>query len=107
MNMPQVYRKTLSGSGTTINNGANPGAIAPPADRDNSGKDLAVEFNGISLTQPNGGLYQFTTDHTVGGGGYLIETHPAFANLNNWRGSDYVLQQLNNDPDVIFKTSGG
>ncbi len=69
--------KTLSGSGTTINNGANPGAIAPPADRDNSGKDLAVEFNGISLTQPNGGLYQFTTDHTVGGGGYLIETHPA------------------------------
>ncbi|OMK91138.1 hemagglutinin [Yersinia pestis subsp. microtus bv. Caucasica] len=98
--------KTLSGSGTTINNGANPGAIAPPADRDNSGKDLAVEFNGISLTQPNGGLYQFTTDHTVGGGGYLIETHPAFANLNNWRGSDYVLQQLNNDPDVIFKRLG-
>lgn len=59
-----------------------------------------------SLTQPNGGLYQFTTDHTVGGGGYLIETHPAFANLNNWRGSDYVLQQLNNDPDVIFKRLG-
>ncbi|QKJ01552.1 hemagglutinin repeat-containing protein [Yersinia mollaretii] len=97
--------QTISGSGATINNGANPGTIAPPNDRDNSGKDLAVEFNGISLTQPNGGLYQFNTDYTVSGG-YLIETHPAFANLNNWRGSDYVLQQLNSDPDVIFKRLG-
>ncbi|CQI94592.1 hemagglutinin repeat-containing protein [Yersinia frederiksenii] len=130
--------KTLSGSGTTINNGANPGAIAPPSGRDHTGKDLAVEFNGISLTLPNGGLYQLNTDkghyapdpegklsfdsiNTPSAnvdrtgltapdrgvsGGYLVETNPAFANLNNWRGSDYVLQQLNNDPDVIFKRLG-
>ncbi|WP_145546457.1 hemagglutinin repeat-containing protein [Yersinia intermedia] len=130
--------KTLSGSGTTINNGANPGAIAPPSGRDHTGKDLAVEFNGISLTLPNGGLYQLNTDKghyapdpegklsfdsintpsanvdrtgltapdRAVSGGYLVETNPAFANLNNWRGSDYVLQQLNNDPDVIFKRLG-
>ncbi|MGM7905483.1 hemagglutinin repeat-containing protein [Yersinia enterocolitica] len=100
-----ITAQTLSGSGTTINNGANPGAIAPPQSSDNSGKDLAIEFNGISLTQPNGGLYKFNTDYTVSGG-YLIETNPAFANLNNWRGSDYVLQQLNSNPDVIFKRLG-
>ncbi|WP_032912299.1 hemagglutinin repeat-containing protein, partial [Yersinia frederiksenii] len=97
--------QTVSGSGTTINNGANPGAIAPPQGSNNSGKDLAIEFNGISLTPPNGGLYQFSTDYTVNSQ-YLIETNPAFANLNNWRGSDYVLQQLNNDPNVIFKRLG-
>ncbi|MFW5393237.1 filamentous hemagglutinin N-terminal domain-containing protein, partial [Yersinia sp. 2544 StPb PI] len=45
-----ITAQTLSGSGTTINNGANPGAIAPPQSSDNSGKDLAIEFNGISLT---------------------------------------------------------
>ncbi|CNE86259.1 hemagglutinin repeat-containing protein [Yersinia frederiksenii] len=97
--------QTVSGSGTTINNGANPGAIAPPNGNNNSGKDLAIEFNGISLTPPNGGLYQFSTDYTVNSQ-YLIETNPAFANLNSWRGSDYVLQQLNNDPNVIFKRLG-
>ncbi|WP_315850520.1 hemagglutinin repeat-containing protein [Yersinia aldovae] len=130
--------KTVSGSGTIIHNGANPGAIAPPSGNDSTGKDIAVEFNGISLTLPSGGLYQLNTDQghyaanpagelsldsiktpstTVDRtglsaperavrGGYLVETHPAFANLNNWRGSDYVLQQLNNDPDVIFKRLG-
>ncbi|WP_392432438.1 hemagglutinin repeat-containing protein [Yersinia sp. HM-2024] len=100
-----ITAQTLSGSGTTINNGANPGAIAPPQGSNNSGKDLAIEFNGISLTPPNGGLYQFSTDYTVNSQ-YLIETNPAFANLNSWRGSDYVLQQLNNDPNVIFKRLG-
>ncbi|EKN6009049.1 hemagglutinin repeat-containing protein, partial [Yersinia enterocolitica] len=39
-------------------------------------------------------------------GGYLIETNPAFANLNNWKGSDYYLQQLNNDPSFIHKRLG-
>ncbi|WP_186373803.1 hemagglutinin repeat-containing protein [Yersinia rohdei] len=97
--------KTISGSGTTINNGANPGAVAPPAGSATSGKNISVEFNGLSLTPPNGGLYHLNTDYTVQGG-YLVETHPAFANLNNWRGSDYVLQQLNNDPNVIFKRLG-
>ncbi|OWF81453.1 hypothetical protein B4900_03155 [Yersinia rohdei] len=70
-----------------------------------SGKNISVEFNGLSLTPPNGGLDHLNTDYTVQGG-YLVETHPAFANLNNWRGSDYVLQQLNNDPNVIFKRLG-
>ncbi|CNG74210.1 hemagglutinin repeat-containing protein [Yersinia frederiksenii] len=130
--------KTLSGSGTTINNGATPGTVAPPSGSDSTGKSIAIEFNGISLTLPSGGLYHLNTDkgnyapdpdgtltldslntpstnvdrsgltapERAVSGGYLVETHPAFANLNNWRGSDYVLQQLNNDPDVIFKRLG-
>ncbi|MDA5474357.1 hemagglutinin repeat-containing protein [Yersinia kristensenii] len=130
--------KTISGSGTIIHNGANPGAIAPPSGSDSTGKNIAIEFNGISLTLPSGGLYKLNTDNgqyapdpdgelSLDGinnpstnvdrtdlaapdravsGGYLVETHPAFANLNNWRGSDYVLQQLNHDPDVIFKRLG-
>lgn len=130
--------KTISGSGTTINNGANSGAISPPNNRDNIGKEIAVEFNGISLTLPSGGLYQLSTDKghyapnpegdlSLGSitnpstnldrtgltapdravsGGYLIETNPAFANLNNWKGSDYYLQQLNSDPSFIHKRLG-
>ncbi|AIN17704.1 hypothetical protein CH54_1917 [Yersinia rochesterensis] len=133
-----ITAKTLSGSGTIIHNGANPGAIAPPSGSDSTGKNIAIEFNGISLTLPSGGLYQLNTDQgqyapdpdgelsleainnpsanvdrsglsapdRAVSGGYLVETHPAFANLNNWRGSDYVLQQLNNNPDVIFKRLG-
>ncbi|EPX9372607.1 hemagglutinin repeat-containing protein [Yersinia ruckeri] len=197
--------KTLTGSGTVINNGANPGSIASPASRDSTGKNITVEFNGVSLTLPSGGLYRLNTDkgdyapepdgglsfanvntpstldstgkrfdsqqttavsltpstgelqqvNAVGGkyepdpegalsfaslsspsfvdstgqqlnsnqsqglnrsnlsmpnravgGGYLIETNPAFANLNHWKGSDAYLQTLNNDPSLIHKRLG-
>lgn len=147
-----ITAKTISGSGTTINNGVNLGSIAPPSDRNSTGKNIAVEFNGISLTLPSGGLFQLNTDkgqyaaspegalsfdhinHPTSldstgqsldanqpddlnrsglavptravSSSYLVETNPAFANLNNWRGSDYVLQQLNNDPSVIHKRLG-
>ncbi|OVZ85479.1 adhesin, partial [Yersinia frederiksenii] len=133
-----ITAKTISGSGATIHNGANPGSISAPTD---IGKNISVEFNGISLTLPSGGLYQLNTDKghytpipdgelSLGNinnssavdpsldraglatpsravsGGYLVETNPAFANLNNWKGSDYILQQLNNDPAVIHKRLG-
>ncbi|MDN0128018.1 hemagglutinin repeat-containing protein [Yersinia massiliensis] len=131
--------KTISGSGTTISNGANPGTVAPPTERDSSGKNIALEFNGISLALPSGGLYQLSAgnntptagdklsldsinhlppldpnvdrasltppDRTVSTG-YLIETNPAFADLNNWKGSDYFLQQVNSDPALIHKRLG-
>ncbi|MHA3288227.1 S-layer family protein, partial [Yersinia pseudotuberculosis] len=57
-----ITAKTLTGSGTVINNtvinntvinnGTAPGAIVAPRDRDSTGKNIAVEFNGISLTLP-------------------------------------------------------
>ncbi|WP_145579321.1 hemagglutinin repeat-containing protein [Yersinia massiliensis] len=131
--------KTISGSGTTISNGANPGTVAPPTERDSSGKNIALEFNGISLALPSGGLYQLSAgnntptagdklsldsinhlppldpnvdragltppDRTVNTG-YLIETNPAFADLNHWKGSDYFLQQVNSDPALIHKRLG-
>ncbi|BFI48056.1 contact-dependent inhibition toxin CdiA [Yersinia pseudotuberculosis] len=152
-----ITAKTLTGSGTVINNtvinnGAAPGAIVAPRDRDSTGKNIAVEFNGISLTLPRSGLYQLKTDkgdyapgpeaalslanisppssldatgqrgvpppsddlNRTGlvtpdravSGGYLVETHPAFASLNNWKGSDLYLQQLSSDPSVIHKRLG-
>ncbi len=152
-----ITAKTLTGSGTVINNtvinnGAAPGAIVAPRDRDSTGKNIAVEFNGISLTLPRSGLYQLKTDkgdYAPGpeaalslanisppssldatgqrgvpppsddlnrtslvtpdravSGGYLVETHPAFASLNNWKGSDLYLQQLSSDPSVIHKRLG-
>ncbi|WP_391592311.1 two-partner secretion domain-containing protein [Yersinia massiliensis] len=131
--------KTISGSGTTISNGATPGTVAPPTERDSTGKNIALEFNGISLALPSGGLYQLSAgnntpisgdklslddinhspsldpnvdragltppDRTVSTG-YLIETNPAFADLNNWKGSDYFLQQVNSDPALIHKRLG-
>ncbi len=152
-----IMAKTLTGSGTVINNtvinnGAAPGAIVAPRDRDSTGKNIAVEFNGIALTLPRSGLYQLKTDkgdyapgpeaalslanisppssldatgprgvpppsddlNRTGlvtpdravSGGYLVETHPAFASLNNWKGSDLYLQQLSSDPSVIHKRLG-
>ncbi|OML13384.1 adhesin [Yersinia pestis subsp. microtus bv. Altaica] len=152
-----ITAKTLTGSGTVINNtvinnGAAPGAIVAPRDRDSTGKNIAVEFNGIALTLPRSGLYQLKTDkgdyapgpeaalslanisppssldatgqrgvpppsddlNRTGlvtpdravSGGYLVETHPAFASLNNWKGSDLYLQQLSSDPSVIHKRLG-
>ncbi|NWN37813.1 contact-dependent inhibition toxin CdiA [Yersinia pestis] len=152
-----ITAKTLTGSGTVINNtvinnGTAPGAIVAPRDRDSTGKNIAVEFNGIALTLPRSGLYQLKTDkgdyapgpeaalslanisppssldatgprgvpppsddlNRTGlvtpdravSGGYLVETHPAFASLNNWKGSDLYLQQLSSDPSVIHKRLG-
>ncbi|KPD62017.1 hemagglutinin, partial [Yersinia pestis subsp. microtus bv. Caucasica] len=62
-----ITAKTLTGSGTVINNtvinnGTAPGAIVAPRDRDSTGKNIAVEFNGIALTLPRSGLYQLKTD---------------------------------------------
>ncbi|WON78255.1 hemagglutinin repeat-containing protein [Serratia sp. UGAL515B_01] len=96
---------TISGSGVTLNNGATPGTVAPPSVRDNTGKAFSVEFNGLSLTPPSGGLYRFSVDPSVNSH-YLIETNPAFANLNQWRGSDTVLAQLSTDPNRILKRLG-
>ncbi|MBE7755329.1 S-layer family protein, partial [Yersinia pestis] len=61
-----ITAKTLTGSGTVINNtvinnGTAPGAIVAPRDRDSTGKNIAVEFNGIALTLPRSGLYQLKT----------------------------------------------
>ena len=37
---------------------------------------------------------------------YLLETRPQFANLENWTSSDYLFQQLGNDPALTQKRLG-
>lgn len=37
---------------------------------------------------------------------YLLETRPQFANRENWASSDYLLQQLGNDPALTQKRLG-
>ncbi|HEI6967675.1 TPA: hypothetical protein SK282_004368, partial [Yersinia enterocolitica] len=48
MTAGSLTAKTISGSGTTISNCTNPGTVAPPTERDSNGKNIALEFNGIS-----------------------------------------------------------
>ncbi|HEX7636691.1 MAG TPA: hypothetical protein VF427_15630 [Noviherbaspirillum sp.] len=60
-------------------------------------------LNTPSTTLPNSALY---LTHTEPGPGHLIETDPRFTQYKNWLSSDYMLQQLNNDPARTLKRLG-
>ncbi|TJZ64609.1 filamentous hemagglutinin N-terminal domain-containing protein, partial [Chitiniphilus eburneus] len=56
-----------------------------------------------TLTLPTNQLYQ---THLEPGHAYLIETDPRFLGGKAWLSSDALLQQLNTDPDRVFKRLG-
>uniref|UniRef100_UPI00037BA091 hemagglutinin repeat-containing protein n=2 Tax=Chitiniphilus shinanonensis TaxID=553088 RepID=UPI00037BA091 len=56
-----------------------------------------------TLTLPTNQLYQ---THVEPGHPYLIETDPRFLGGKAWLSSDALLQQLNTDPDRVFKRLG-
>ncbi len=51
---------------------------------------------------PNNSLYHINPQP----GGYLVETDPKFTNNKRWLGSDYMLQQLQLDPQQAQKRIG-
>lgn len=56
-----------------------------------------------NLRVPNNSLFVL---HTQPGASYLVETDPRFTNHKAFLGSDYMLQQLNRDPERNLKRYG-
>ncbi|BBF85945.1 putative large exoprotein [Aquitalea magnusonii] len=72
------------------------GATAGQADPGDALANLLVKL-------PNNGLF---TQTSYPGAHYLIETDPRFTQYSNFISSDYMLQQLGFDPNVIQKRLG-
>lgn len=60
-------------------------------------------MNGLNLSIPNSGLYSPPKNSASP---YLVETHSAFAALNQWQGSNYYFEKLNVDQEYIQKRLG-
>jgi filamentous hemagglutinin len=61
----------------------------------------------VRTSTPNASIPTASLFAVHGGpGGYLIETDPRFANYRNWLGSDYLLDKLGLDPDLLQKRLG-
>ncbi|QLG88024.1 hemagglutinin repeat-containing protein [Chitinibacter bivalviorum] len=57
----------------------------------------------VAFGLPNNSLFK---TNTKPGSHYLVETDPRFAGYKNWRSSDYMLKELQLDPDLIQKRLG-
>ena len=62
-----------------------------------------VRTTGSSLQIPNASLYKVSSAPSSR---YLVETDPRFASYREWTGSDYLLNQVRNDPSVTQKRLG-
>ncbi|MDO8070848.1 hemagglutinin repeat-containing protein [Janthinobacterium sp. SUN176] len=62
-----------------------------------------VRTTGSSLQIPNASLYKVSSAPSSR---YLVETDPRFASYREWTGSDYLLNQVKNDPSVTQKRLG-
>ena len=61
-----------------------------------------VSLNNATVTLPNSSLYTTHPDNK----GWLVETDPQFADYRRWLGSDYMLKQLQLDPNYLHKRLG-
>jgi filamentous hemagglutinin len=63
---------------------------------------MVVRTSAPNTRVPNASLFNLRG----GVGGYLIETDPRFASYRNWLSSDYLLNNLGQDPNNILKRLG-
>ncbi len=77
--------------------------VVPAARSNASGPATVVRTGGINTTVPNNSLFALTPNSAAH---YLVETDPAFANYQNWLGSDYLLSALSIDPARVQKRLG-
>ena len=61
-----------------------------------------VSLNNATVTLPNSSLYTTHPDNK----GWLVETDPQFTDYRRWLGSDYMLKQLQLDPNYLHKRLG-
>lgn len=62
-----------------------------------------VRTGAPSIQLPNASIHQFNPGSSSH---YLIETDPRFTNQRQWMGSDYMMSQLQFDPEVTQKRLG-
>lgn len=80
------------GAGTTTGHEQSDGAGNPIVARATAGNLLS------NLTLPAGGLFHV---NRAPGAAYLIETHPAFTNRQQWLSSDYYFSQMSVNPGQV------
>ncbi|CAM2143151.1 filamentous hemagglutinin [Pararobbsia alpina] len=80
------------GAGTTTGHEQSDGAGNPIVARATAGNLLS------NLTLPAGGLFHV---NRAPGAAYLVETHPAFTNRQQWLSSDYYFSQMSVNPGQI------
>jgi len=108
-------------AGIAVNTASNGGAAAGKAQGAGVPAVAAVgRIAQVALTNPSGGAQivrttspttrvpdaSLFTINRASTASYLIETDPRFANYRNWLGSDYMLGQLQLDPNVTQKRLG-
>jgi filamentous hemagglutinin len=91
---------TLSATGATINNVAG-GGMSGAASITQSKASAATYLS--NLTVPQNGLY---TVNTAPSAQYLVNTNPAFTNLNQFLSSNYYFQLMGVNPSQIQKRLG-
>ncbi|VEI44947.1 heme utilization or adhesion protein [Actinobacillus equuli] len=62
---------------------------------------VKTHLNKVSL--PQASLYKINPEAPKG---YLVETDPKFTNQKQWLSSDYMLEQLRDKQDNIYKRLG-
>ncbi|WP_341887202.1 hemagglutinin repeat-containing protein [Variovorax sp. YR752] len=100
------------GTGTPVNasgtaSGGATGPIVHPIFEvrlaESSGSTQVVRATLPNLTVPSASLFR---THAEASSHYLIETDPRFANQRNWLSSDYLLNNLGQDPNNTLKRLG-
>ncbi|HYG05625.1 MAG TPA: filamentous hemagglutinin N-terminal domain-containing protein, partial [Stenotrophomonas sp.] len=66
------------------------------------GSAQTIASGQVSTQWPGNSLFKAAAN----GNGYLVETDPAFANFQQWLGSDYLLRQLGQNGDTVHKRLG-
>ncbi|WP_289887040.1 hemagglutinin repeat-containing protein [Janthinobacterium sp. SUN118] len=93
-----AHAGAASGMGQVRMNGITQVKLGNPSTR-----AQVVRTTGSTLQVPNASLYQISSAPSSR---YLVETDPRFASYREWTGSDYLLNQVKNDPSVTQKRLG-
>ncbi|WP_146041331.1 S-layer family protein, partial [Variovorax sp. B4] len=64
---------------------------------------MVVRTSTPNAAVPTASLFR---THPEPGSRYLVETDPRFANQRQWLSSDYLLNALGSDPDLVHKRLG-
>ncbi|WP_419786338.1 hemagglutinin repeat-containing protein [Pseudodesulfovibrio sp.] len=96
-----IRGKTITATGLALTNTSSTLSVASPDSLTAAG----TSFAGLTLNLPGNpnGMYVTAKDPSAG---YLVETNPLYADIDNFLGSDYLLQKYNFDSDEVIKRLG-
>ncbi|MDR6538035.1 hemagglutinin repeat-containing protein [Variovorax soli] len=89
--------------GTLVEIAANVGAVGTTSGSGTGAVPLVVRTRTPDASIPTASLFAIRPDP---GSRYLVETDARFAGYRNWLGSDYLLDRLGLDPDLVQKRLG-